>query len=65
LIIRLYILISKDINGYYWFDLTTNWRFNGISVETVIRTIKTLEKRGIKIINRKYIANCELMTYVK
>jgi hypothetical protein len=35
------ILISKRCKRiFYWFDATTNWGFNGPSVETVIRTIK-------------------------
>lgn len=50
-----YLNFKKDINGYY-IDLTRQQigDLTGLRVETVIRTIKTLEKKGeLKIINRK------------
>jgi CRP-like cAMP-binding protein len=50
-----YLNFKKDINGYY-IDLTRQQMgdLTGLRVETVIRTIKTLEKKGkLKIINRK------------
>jgi CRP-like cAMP-binding protein len=43
---------------FYWFDLITNWRFNGF-VETVIRTIKILEGE-LKSSIGKYIGSTEL-----
>ncbi|SDZ86363.1 cAMP-binding domain of CRP or a regulatory subunit of cAMP-dependent protein kinases [Flavobacterium gillisiae] len=50
-----YLNFKKDNNGYA-IDLTRQQIGNltGLRVETVIRTIKTLEKKGeLKIINRK------------
>lgn len=50
-----YLNFKKNINGYY-IDLTRQQMgdLTGLRVETVIRTIKTLEKKGkLKIINRK------------
>ena len=50
-----YFNFQKDINGYA-IDLTRQQMgdLTGLRVETVIRTIKTLEKKGeLKIINRK------------
>jgi CRP-like cAMP-binding protein len=50
-----YLNFKKDINGYY-IDLTRQQigDLTGLRVETVIRTIKTLEKKGeLKIVNRK------------
>jgi CRP-like cAMP-binding protein len=50
-----YFNFIKDKNGYA-IDLTRQQigDLTGLRVETVIRTIKTLEKKGeLKIINRK------------
>ncbi|WP_414000030.1 Crp/Fnr family transcriptional regulator [Flavobacterium sp. W1B] len=50
-----YFNFKKDKNGYH-IDLTRQQMgdLTGLRVETVIRTIKTLEKKGeLKIVNRK------------